>query len=142
MVATRQRGYKRAGPYIEICVPREADYDTLVSTAISELHVGPEVDSEDEEVDIPLSLFYGDGTVIPRKPDVKWTVGYYLSKSKRSPSQLKFGVGYLTVVSHTTVLCLKNSRRGYCFVMPNLGLMYMYLVCIFLAGPNKRRKLG
>ena len=107
MYATRIGGYKKSGPYVEVTVRKTASYADVAEAGIQQLHTEFPV-SSDEEHDLcngPLTLFRPDGTVIPSGSlltelgeTTRWSLGLYMTQLKKSPSQLKLGVGYLSLV--------------------------------------------
>ena len=93
MSLTRIGTYKKDGTYHEVTVSNDATYET-VATKAAEV-IGLDCSPPDEI----LCLFRSDGTLIPAEKlvtgfgVVEWTIGRYLKQLKKTPAQVKFGVG-------------------------------------------------
>ena len=92
-----RKGYIRSGDYVEVRVPKSATYSELVGQAMKAL----DVEEDEEEGEGRPSMFMIDGTVVPDCPinNLPWTVTRYLKSLRRSPGQLKLGVGFYYKVS-------------------------------------------
>ncbi len=85
MRLTRVKTYRKDGPPIEVKISSSSSY--LEVAEIGSVKLGIDIDIDDGR----WSLFHPDGTIIP--DELEWTLGGYMSQSKKAPSQLKLGVG-------------------------------------------------
>ena len=107
---TRKSGYLKVGDYVEVRVPRTANYMEVANSAA--LAVGlivPNGSSSEEELleesRGELSLFRAEGTRVPNSAfdqSTPWTIHEYMSSFpsyKRNGIAIKLGVGYTDPVS-------------------------------------------
>ena len=107
MGVTRIGSYRKKGNYVEVKLEQDSSYDQVAFSGVQALNVDEPI-SEDEDYNMrngPLTLFGADGTVIRNEPvdtnfgPKSWTIGLYLNQFRKTPAQLKIGVGYLCLVS-------------------------------------------
>ena len=77
-------GYKKFGQYTEVRVAGKNDYNSVVAECQTILELSGKVDD--------FALFRSDGTIIPRKGF--HTIGAYFESMKKTPAQIKFGIGH------------------------------------------------
>ncbi len=89
--------YSRAGPPIELSVPKDMGYASLAEKARKATNLQLEDDPQKS-----LVLFKASGTIISDEEIAvggirRWTIGNYLTMiAKRSASQVTFGVGFVS----------------------------------------------
>ena len=116
MSVTRLGTYKKKGNYVEVAVDSDSCYDAVAAVGAEALGLEtPTTDDEDCQLQNgPLSLFRTDGTIICDEPiqsrlgSRRWSIGLYSSHFKKTPAQLRLGVGYLSIV----ILFFCNLKRG------------------------------
>ena len=126
-VRTRQRGYKRQGPYVELTLHMDSSYEDVVKDGASLLGL----DASCEGVLGPLTLFRCDGTVIRGNSlrvggCEKWTISNYISLVSKSASKLKLCVGHAGLVG---VYYMHTILYLYAFVKI---LLLLFLFHVFL----------
>ena len=113
-------GRSLSGDWYEIATKRSATYDQLIRKIVNDLNLKQNPEK--------LGLFTSSGTAVT--PESTWTLGRYASIKKKSPSSLKFGIGYrssaINVDARLNSLTKSKSKR---YVLINIDLCF-FQICL------------
>ena len=110
-----KKKYSKGSDYLEIEASRDDDYYEFSSKAATAL--GIKVPSCRRKI---LTLFRITGAVVLNQNLVvdgrrkEWSLGNYLLKVKKAPSQVKFGVAYRANVGCIVLNCMCFEYRAFC----------------------------
>lgn len=93
MRVTRVNTFRKDGAPIEIKMVNSSSYLEVARVGSRTLGIADNMDEDGR-----WSLFHPVGTIIP--DELEWTLGGYLSQCKKTPSQLKLGIGIIYDVSN------------------------------------------